>query len=59
MIVSAVLLRKGMTKEYKHKDKHVRKITRQGSGSGTKTGQTKGTLKKYIGQGGKRKSVTR
>lgn len=46
-------------KEFKFKGNRVCKITRQGSGGGTKYGRTKGSLKKYRGQGGKRKSVKR
>ena len=36
-----------------------RKKTRQGAGKGTKYGRSKGTIQKYRGQGGPRKSVKR
>jgi len=42
-------------KEFKYKENKIRKKTRQGCGSGTKTGKKKGCLKKYRGQGGKAK----
>ena len=48
---------KGQT-DGKYKKNTQRKRTRQGTGSGTKFGRKKGSIKKYRGQGGpKRRKV--
>jgi hypothetical protein len=47
----------GTGKEFKFKQSYHTKRTRQGSGGGTKYGRKKGSIKKYRGQGGRRKSV--
>lgn len=44
-------------KEHKYKQNVHRKKTSQGTGLGTKYGRSKGSIKKYRGQGGKRKCV--
>jgi hypothetical protein len=48
------LTRKAVPKKKPHKKK-----TRQGAGTHTKWGKSKTTIKKYRGQGGKRKSIKR
>jgi len=44
-------------KDTVYKQNTHRKLSRQGTGMGTKTGRKKGTLKRYRGQGCGRKSV--